>query len=145
MDNDFPKVIAKETSNPRSPYDIYKAPDWAKPQYPQQPEPKEDAPVKEAGTTGFLQQYVAGMNRYQQSGTDIPALNVQTDFARERGGPLLQQTLISKNPSFDLLPTEPDYTGPELPGAEEKMRQLFKTPAWQQRFKNVYDKTLRGA
>ena len=107
MDNDFP-MITKETSNPRSPYDVYKAPDWAKPKYPQQPqEPEKEGPVKNAAGLGYLQEYVAGMNRYQQAGTDVPDFGVQTDYAQQAGGPLVGQTVaqgipVGQDPIFPM-------------------------------------------
>lgn len=97
MDNDFP-MLTKETSNPRSPYDIYKAPDWAKPQYPKPEEPGQTEPVKKAEALGYLQEYVAGMNRYQQAGADVPDFGVQTDYAQQAGGPLVGQTVAQGIP-----------------------------------------------
>ena len=107
MDNDFP-MLSKETSNPRSPYDVYKAPDWAKPKYPQQPqEPEKEGPVKNAAGLGYLQEYVAGMNRYQQAGTDVPDFGVQMDYAQQSGGPLMGQTVaqgipVGQDPIFPM-------------------------------------------
>jgi hypothetical protein len=134
MDNDFP-MIAKETSNPRSPYDVYKAPDWAKPKYPQQPqEPEQEGPVKNAAGLGYLQEYIAGMNQYQQGGTDVADFGVRSDYSREQGGPLVSRTIrytppnaIIKAPALDspymdelikrgfqpLSPPRPK--GPQLP------------------------------
>lgn len=132
-DNDFP-LLSKETSNPRSPYDIYKAPDWAKPQKPKPEEPDQSEPVKKAAALGYLQEYVAGMNRYQQGGSDIPQFGVQTDYAQQQGGPLLARTIqytppnaIIKAPALDspymdqlirrgFKPLEPPGPkGPQLP------------------------------
>jgi hypothetical protein len=111
MDNDFP-MIAKETSNPRSPYDVYKAPDWAKPKYPQQPqEPEKEGPVKNAAGLGHLQEYIAGMTRYQQAGTDVPDFGMQTDYAQQAGGPLVGQTVaqgipVGQDPIFPMSQEE---------------------------------------
>ena len=59
MDNDFP-LIAKETSNPRSPRDVYKRPDESKENYGPPPEGFERPnPVKQAQTNQFLNQFVA--------------------------------------------------------------------------------------
>ena len=38
---------------------------------------------------GFVQQYVQGMNQYAQSGTGVPDFKTKTDYAQERGGPLV--------------------------------------------------------
>ena len=38
---------------------------------------------------GFVQQYVQGMNQYAQSGTAVPDFKTKTDYAQERGGPLV--------------------------------------------------------
>ena len=84
---------------------------------------------------GYLQQYVAGMNRYQQAGTDIPNFGVQTDYAQQAGGPLAGQTLVAGSPSFDL--SYPKIPGRDLEGVpnandpvmREKLRQrLLKNP-----------------
>lgn len=121
MDNDFP-MISKETSNPRSPYDVYKAPDWAKPKYPQQPqEPEKEGPVKNAAGLGYLQEYVSGMNRYQQAGTDVPDFGMQTDYTQQSGGPLMEQTLLAGNPSFDLK-------FPKMPGIGTQNQSIEGIP-----------------
>ena len=107
MDNDFP-MLSKETSNPRSPYDVYKAPDWAKPKYPQQPqEPEKEGPVKNAAGLGYLQEFVAGMNRYQQAGTDVPDFGVQMDYSQQAGGPLVAQGIpVGQDPIFPMSQEE---------------------------------------
>jgi len=135
FDNDFP-LVSKETSNPRSPYDVYKAPDWAKPNYPQQPEDKEKSgPVKNAAGIGYLQEYVAGMNRYEQGGSDVPNFGVRSDYEQEQSGPLVARTIrytppnaIIKAPHIDsphmdqliergFKPLQPPGPrGPQLPG-----------------------------
>ena len=53
---------------------------------------------------GFLQSYAKGMEDYQQSGDDIDDLHLQSKYVRSFGGPLLQETLISGSPSFDIPP-----------------------------------------
>jgi len=106
MDNDLP-MLTKETSNPRSPYDIYKVPEWAKPQYPKPEEPGEKEPVKKAAAEGFVREYVAGMNQYQQYGTDIPNFGMQTNYAQQAGGPLVGRTVaqgipVGEDPIFPM-------------------------------------------
>lgn len=137
MDNDFP-MLTKETSNPRSPYDIYKAPDWAKPRQPKPEEPDQTEPVKKAEALGYLQEYVAGMNRYQQAGTDIPEFGVQTDYAQQAGGPLMGQTVaqgipVGEDPIFPMGQEEfSDYVrgrleqweGIKRPTPEHIMRRI---------------------
>jgi hypothetical protein len=96
MDNDFP-LLSKETANPRSPYDVYKRPDESKEKYGPPPEGFErPTPVKKAGNVGWLQEYVAGMNRFQQQGTNVPYYGEQTNYAQERGGPLMGQTTVTQ-------------------------------------------------
>jgi hypothetical protein len=53
---------------------------------------------------GFLQSYAKGMEDYQQSGDVIPDLRLQNKYAQEFGGPLVQESLISGSPSFDIPP-----------------------------------------
>jgi hypothetical protein len=56
MDNDFP--IVRETSNPRSPYDIYKRPDDSDKKYGPPPEGFErPTPVKNAEAIEYLNNY----------------------------------------------------------------------------------------
>lgn len=137
MDNDFP-MLTKETSNPRSPYDIYKAPDWAKPRQPKPEEPDQTEPVKKAEALGYLQEYVAGMNRYQQAGTDIPDFGIQTDYAQQAGGPLMGRTVaqgipVGEDPIFPMGQEEfSDYVrgrleqreGIKRPTPEHIMRRI---------------------
>jgi len=109
MDNDFP-LIGARTTDPRSPRDEFVPQDWQKNLFPRQPEkqkPEEQGPVKQAGTLGYLQQYVAGMNRYQQAGTDVPNFGVQTDYAQQAGGPLMGRTIaqgipVGEDPIFPM-------------------------------------------
>lgn len=104
FDNDFP-LIAKETDMPRSPYDVYKRPDESKEKYGPPPEGfQRPTPVKKAEALGYLQEYVSGMNRYEQGGADIADFGVQANYAQQAGGPLMGQTLIAGSPSFDLAP-----------------------------------------
>ena len=138
FDNDFPLIGAK-TTDPRSPFDEFVPQDWQKnlfPRKPEQQEPKEGGPVKRADALDYLQQYVAGMNRYQQAGTDVPNFGMQTDYAQQAGGPLVGQTLVAGSPSFDLnYPKIPGRNLEGIPNANdpimrEKLRQrLLKNPA----------------
>jgi len=38
---------------------------------------------------GFLQQFIQGKKQYEQSGTGVPDFKTKTDYAQERGGPLV--------------------------------------------------------
>lgn len=136
MDNDFPLMAAK-TTDPRSPRDEFVPQDWQRKLFPRQPEdqkPGEQGPVKKADGLGYLQEYVAGMNQYQQAGTDVPDFGVRSDYAQEQGGPLVSRTIrysppnaIIKAPAldspymdqlidrgFEPLPA-PRPRGPQLP------------------------------
>jgi hypothetical protein len=64
------------------------------------------------GPSGFLQTYVRGMREHEQAGTDIPDFRVQQEYAQEGGGPLIEGTQISADPSFDLM--GPDIDSPEV-------------------------------
>jgi len=84
---------------------------------------------------GHLHKYVAGMNQYQQYGTDIPNFGMQTNYAQQAGGPLVGRTLVAGSPSFDL--SYPKIPGRDLEGIpnandpimREKLRQrLLKNP-----------------
>ena len=84
---------------------------------------------------GFLQQYVRGASDYSQMGTDIPDLRLQNKYAQEMGGPLLGETLLSRNPSFDLsYPKIPGRDVEGIPNANdpvmrEKLRQrMLRNP-----------------
>ena len=69
------------------------------------------------GPRGFLQQYVQGIQKYEQAGPNIPDLMLQNQYAQERGGPLMQQ-MIAGVPDFDSrkIPFgESVYRKPVLP------------------------------
>jgi hypothetical protein len=140
MDNDFP-MITKETSNPRSPYDVYKAPDWAKPKYPQQPqEPEQEGPVKNAAGLGYLQEFIAGMNRYQQAGTDVPDFGVQMDYAQQAGGPLVAQGIpVGQDPN---LPMDQDQFQDWVRGQMDKRNHQYipSSPAMQDRMRRIRER-----
>ena len=55
-----------------------------------------------ANPAGYLQAYVQGMSKHTQSGTDIPDLSIQQEYAQEQGGPLMENYKISGSPSFDV-------------------------------------------
>lgn len=69
---------------------------------------------------GYLQQYVRGFEDYSQAGSDIPSLRLQDKYAQEQGGPLVDQTLISASPSFDI---PPDIDSPEIDAWVEDIRR----------------------
>jgi len=46
---------------------------------------------------GFLQSYLQGEGKYKQQG-DIPDVELETQYAQEFGGPLVQETMISGSP-----------------------------------------------
>lgn len=72
---------------------------------------------------GFLQQYLRGFNDYQQAGTDIPSRRIQNQYGQESGGPLINQTLISRDPSFKIN-EPPDIDSPTVDRwIEESTRQ----------------------
>jgi len=48
---------------------------------------------------GFVQQYLQGMNQYQQSGTGVPDFETKTNYAQERGGPLVAGVSFDINES----------------------------------------------
>ena len=80
---------------------------------------------------GFLQQYVKGKQGYSQQSTDprIPTYGIQEGYAQELGGPLIDETLISADPSFDLrLPKTPAGKSFEgVPNASpEMLRKLME-------------------
>jgi len=80
---------------------------------------------------GFLQAYTQGFNDYSQAGTDIPSLRMQDKYAQETGGPLLNQSLISATPSFDLrFPKMPGIGANEqsiegIPNATPELLQKY--------------------
>jgi hypothetical protein len=70
-----------------------------------------DGPAKNAAGLGYLQEYIAGMNRYQQAGADVPDFGVQTDYAQQEGGPLVGQTVaqgipVGQDPIFPMSQEE---------------------------------------
>jgi len=77
-------------------------------------------PSKEPGIE-FLRQFVRGASDYSQAGTDIPSMRLQDKYAQESGGPLLNQTLISSTPSFDLR-----Y--PKMPGVGTEQQSIEGLP-----------------
>ena len=72
IDNDFP-LMSKETSNPRSPYDVYRRPKDEDDKYGPPPEGFErPTPVKNAGAAGSLKDYVAGSPSFEIPGGKSP-------------------------------------------------------------------------
>jgi hypothetical protein len=76
----------------------------------------------EDSASGYLQQYVKGMQDYSQAGTDIPDFRVQDQYAQEQGGPLINETTVSKTPSFETLP---DIDSPVIDRDINQYRQQF--------------------
>ena len=70
---------------------------------------------------GYLQQYVRGFEDYSQAGSTIPSLRVQKKHEEEQGGPLVDQTLISASPSFDL-------SLPKMPGIGTEQQSIEGVP-----------------
>lgn len=67
-------------------------------------------PVKKAEPVGFLQQYLEGMNQYQQTGPSIPSFGLRTDYAQQAGGPL-----VAESKSFEIPGAKTKLTYPVLP------------------------------
>jgi len=70
---------------------------------------------------GFLKAYARGATDYSQSGDLIPDFRQQGKFIEEAGMPLVEQTLISGSPSFDLR-----Y--PKMPGIGEMNQSIEGIP-----------------
>ena len=112
MDNDFPMAMAGSGG---SPYQPYVPP--AGPSKPTQPAEgfeefrKKHGIKKSSDPSGYLQEYVAGMQGYSQEGTDIPDLRVQTDYAQKSGGPLVSEAVaqgipVGQDPIFPMSQEE---------------------------------------
>lgn len=81
-----------------------------------------DFPVRMANPgIGFLSQYVSGFDEYNQAGESIPDFRLQEKYAQKAGGPLVDQTLISGTPSFDL-------NFPKMPGAGTEQKSIEGLP-----------------
>ena len=85
---------------------------------------------------GFLEAYKKGVFDYSQAGKGIDDLHLQSKYAKEFGGPLVQENLISGSPSFDLnMPKTPmgqSFEG--IPNASpEMLRKLME-----RKLKNPY-------
>jgi hypothetical protein len=65
------------------------------------------------------------MQDYSQTGTDIPDFRVQDQYAQEQGGPLINETTVSKTPSFE---TVPDIDSPVIDRDINQYRQQFGPP-----------------
>ena len=91
-----------------------------------------DFPIKKADPVGYLQAYSSGLNRYQQEGPDIPTFGVQTDYAKQEGGPLVSQSfqipVDIDDPSIDRLlewkRQQPGYTPPQIPSGPELRERI---------------------
>ena len=71
-----------------------------------------------------------GMQDYQQAGTGVPDLRLQNQYAQERGGPLMEQT-IAGVPDFDSrkIPFgESVYRKPVLPFEKNSGRKYSFHP-----------------
>ena len=139
MDNDFPLVGAR-TTDPRSPRDEFVPQEWQKKLFQRQPEapkPEDQGPVKNAAGLGYLQEYVAGMNRYQQAGTDVPDFGVQTDYSQQAGGPLVAQGIpVGQDPN---LPMDQDQFQDWVRGQMDKRNHQYipSSPAMQERMRRI--------
>jgi len=71
-----------------------------------------DFPTVMANGPAFLQGYIRWMGDHKQAGEGIPDFRVQQEYAQEAGGPLIEGTQISADPSFDLM--GPDIDSPEV-------------------------------
>lgn len=92
---------------------------------------------------GFLRKYLRGFENYQQEGTDIPERNIRTDFAQEQGGPLVERTLISGSPSFDLSVPDVPALGPETPAAMRRQQLQMLLPGHESRRQRAMEKYQR--
>ena len=72
---------------------------------------------------GFLEAYKKGVFDYSQAGKGIDDLHLQSKYAKEFGGTLVQENLISGSPSFDLSVPDIPALGPETPSSMRR-RQL---------------------
>lgn len=98
-----------------------------------------DLPVKKAEPVGFLQQYLEGMNQYQQVGSDIPSFGLRTDYAQQAGGPL-----VAESKSFEIPGARTKLTYPVLPSEDPDDVRLRMTYPVNQPTLPVFNKLLRG-
>jgi hypothetical protein len=89
---------------------------------------------------GFLQSYAKGMEDYQQSGDDIDDLHLQSKYIRGFGGPLVQETLISGSPSFDLSVPDTPALGPETPDSMRRRQLEMLLPGHELRRRSAGEK-----
>lgn len=75
---------------------------------------------------GYLREYVDGMRRYEQSGTDIPDFNVRTDYEQEQGGPLVSRTIRYSPPNAIIR--APHLNSPYMDQLIERGYKPLKPP-----------------
>lgn len=51
---------------------------------------------------GFLEAYTRGISKYSQSGDEIPALQLENEYAKQFGGPLISRTIRYSPPNAIL-------------------------------------------
>lgn len=96
---------------------------------------------------GFLKSYSKGLSKYDQAGEGIPDLSLQNQYAQEFGGPLVEQTMISGSPSFDLSVPDIPAFGPETPASMRRQQLEMLMPGWNERVrrtKEKYQNLVRG-
>lgn len=89
---------------------------------------------------GFLQSYARGIEDYSQEGDDIPDIRLQNKYAQESGGPLVEQTLISGSPSFDLSVPDIPALGPETPNSMRRRQLEMLMPGHELRRRSAGEK-----
>jgi hypothetical protein len=92
---------------------------------------------------GFLQEYRRGLSDYSQAGEQIPDLRLQNRYAQEQGGPLVERTLISGSPSFDLSVPDVPALGPETPAAMRRQQLQMLLPGHESRRQRAMEKYQR--
>lgn len=77
---------------------------------------------------GFLQAYKSGL---------------QNKYAQEFGGPLVEENLISRSPSFDLSVPDVPSLGPEVPDAMKRRQLEMLMPGHELRRRSAGEKYNR--
>lgn len=93
---------------------------------------------------GFLQAYLQGENKYEQKG-DIPNLKLETEYAQEFGGPLVEKTLIAGSPfrDFDLTDEDIPTLGPVTPASMRRRQLEMFIPGFSERVRNALPNAIR--